>query len=69
MTFTITRNAALIIWLIAYGFILFEFGVCIGLWLALYDKKEINRLLLWELAEVKKMKYGKVAEEDKEANS
>lgn len=56
---TIPINMALITWAICAGFVIFEIGVCIGLWLALSDKKEINRLLLWELSEVKKMKFGK----------
>ena len=62
---TIPINMALITWAICAGFVIFEFGVCIGLWLALSEKKEINRLLLWELSEVKKMKFGK----DKEAEA
>lgn len=56
---TITINTALVIWAICCGFVLLEAGVCVGLWLALSEKKEINRLLLWELSEVKKMKFGK----------
>ena len=59
MAITIPINMVLITWAICAGFVIFEIGVCIGLWLALSDKKEINRLLLWELSEVKKMKFGK----------
>lgn len=62
---TIPINTALVIWATCCGFVLLEAGVCVGLWLALYDSKDINRLLLWHLAEVKKTKFGK----DKEAEA